>query len=60
MSWQKVVVTILVRAVLNATPEIRSIISGYLAELQQKAKATENPWDDLLVGILTAVFEGVG
>jgi len=35
-----------------ATPEIRESIVSWVNELEQRAKETPNPMDDILVGLL--------
>jgi len=38
------------------TPELRKMVESFLKDLYQKAKATQNPWDDFLVELLAAVL----
>ena len=40
----------------NLSPEITALIQGFVRNLYTQAKATENPFDDLAVKILAAVF----
>ncbi len=40
----------------GATPEIRSNIKDFLADLEEKASATPNPVDDILVLVLRIVL----
>ena len=38
------------------TPELRKMVESFLKDLYQKAKATQNPWDDFLVELLAVVL----
>lgn len=40
----------------GATPEIRNQIKEFLADLEEKAAATPNPVDDILVLVLRIVL----
>jgi hypothetical protein len=43
---------------LNAiSPDLKEFISKSLAEWEIKAKATKNPFDDLLVKLLIVIFQ---
>jgi len=57
MRWMQVLTSILFQVLQHVSPEIKKAIQGLLAELRTKAKATENPWDDILVEILIGIFE---
>ena len=48
----EILVKILMRALENATPEIRQVLSEYLDAFEKKAAATDNPFDDILVMVL--------
>jgi len=41
---------------VQASPQIREQLCVLLSDLKQKAEATENPWDDVLVGVLRTVL----
>jgi len=41
-----------------ASPELRKMIETMLTNLEQQAKATKNPWDDILVGMLRTLLLG--
>lgn len=41
---------------IQASPQIREQLCVLLSDLEQKAKETDNPWDDILVGILKTVL----
>ena len=38
------------------TPEIREALKGALQNLYEKAKATDNPWDDYLIYFLLTIL----
>ena len=47
----------IIPAILAAiTPELREELKAGLERLEQKAKATKNPVDDLVVGLLRGVL----
>jgi len=56
MKWIQILVTILVQVLKQISPEIRTVLKGLLVELRVKAKATSNPWDDILVELLAGIF----
>lgn len=58
MNWIEILTRILFQVLIHVSPEIKKAIQGLLAELKTKAKATENPWDDILVEILSGIFSG--
>lgn len=41
-----------------ASPELRQMLEDVLSTFEQKAKATKNPWDDILVGLLRQLLLG--
>ena len=41
-----------------ASPELRKMIEQMLNQLEQQARATKNPWDDILVAMLKQVLLG--
>jgi len=41
-----------------ASPELRKGLEGWLAQLDEQAKKTANPWDDILVGMLKSILLG--
>lgn len=41
-----------------ASPELRKAIEQMFNNLEQQAKATKNPWDDVLVGLLKSLILG--
>lgn len=56
MNWMQILTTILYQVLKQISPEIKKVVQGLIAELRTKAKATENPWDDILVEILIGIF----
>lgn len=38
------------------SPELRKGLEEWLNQLEQRAKKTPNPWDDVFVGILKSVL----
>ena len=40
------------------SPEIRTGVSALLNKLEEQARQTENPWDDMLVAMLKQVMTG--
>ena len=41
-----------------ASPELRTMLEQWLAQLEAQAKKTSNPWDDILVGMLKTLLMG--
>lgn len=41
-----------------ASPDLRKALEEFLNQLEKQAKATKNPWDDILVGLLKQVLLG--
>ena len=39
------------------TPELKSYIQKNISEWEEKAKATPNPIDDVIVGMVKSLFE---
>jgi hypothetical protein len=50
--WQELLLSVFRSVIGKATPEIREKLVELLDEWEKKAKATPNPWDDLLVHIV--------
>ena len=40
----------------QATPEVRKLACDAISDLEEKAHATPNPWDDLLALLLKGVM----
>jgi hypothetical protein len=51
-----IVYKMIVKVLSGASPEIRNQIKAFLAELEEKAKQTSNPVDDILVLCLRIVL----
>lgn len=50
-------IAFVIRLVLERiSPEIREMIITWLTQAEERAKATENPFDDLIVDILKFLF----
>lgn len=56
MNLIKILLPILLQVLKHISPEIKKVVQGLIAELRTKAKATPNPWDDILVEILLGIF----
>jgi len=41
-----------------ASPELRKGLEEWLNTLEKQAKATDNPWDDILVAMLRTILLG--
>jgi len=41
-----------------ASPELRKRLEQMLTTMEEQAKATKNPWDDILVGLLKQLLLG--
>jgi len=39
-----------------ASPELRVMLDQWLEQLDDQAKKTPNPWDDILVGMLKSIL----
>jgi hypothetical protein len=44
-----IIYKMVVKVISRASPEIRNQIKAFLADLEEKAKQTSNPVDDILV-----------
>lgn len=44
------------QVLLVSTPEIAKTTCQMLDELEEKAKKTPNPWDDILVGTMKTIL----
>lgn len=53
----KFVVKILSILITNISPELKQSIKDGLDKLEAKAKTTVNPFDDLAVSLLRAIFD---
>jgi hypothetical protein len=50
--WMKIILNLLPVLVKAVTPELREHLVIFVGELEKKAKQTNSPIDDILVGIL--------
>lgn len=41
-----------------ASPEVRKMVETMVTNLEQQARATKNPWDDVLVALLKQLLLG--
>jgi len=49
----------LIGLIINvASPELRKMLQEVLNNLEVQAKKTDNPWDDILVGLLKSLLLG--
>lgn len=49
----------LIGMVVNvASPELRKMLEQWFIQLEQQAKKTANPWDDILVAMLKTLLLG--
>jgi len=44
--------------VTGASPELQKALEQWLGQLEEQAKKTANPWDDILVGMLKTLLLG--
>ena len=51
-----IIVKILTALISNISPDVKQFISESIDKLDEKAKSTANPFDDLLVLFLKAIF----
>ena len=51
-----IVYKMIVKVLSGASPEIRNQIKAFLADLEEKAKKTSNPVDDILVMCLRIIM----
>ena len=50
-------VKILPLLLVNVTPDLRGVLVSFLDKLEQTAKQTKSPFDDILVSVLRAVLQ---
>jgi len=48
---------ILVKVIKSISPELKNVIKTVLDTLEQHAKKTTNPYDDIFVELLKSIFE---
>lgn len=42
---------------VQASPQIREIVCSTLKQAAEKAAKTDNPWDDVLIGLLQTIID---
>lgn len=47
---------ILILVVASLSPQVRKALEQLLIGLEEQAKRTDNPWDDILVEILKSIL----
>lgn len=52
---QKLIIDILMKAFGLLSPEMRKTLLAFIADLETKAKLTQNPWDDVFVFVLKLI-----
>ena len=55
--WERLVLPLLKNAIEAATPDIRNQLVDFLKGLENMAKATPNPVDDLLVMLVRGILD---
>ncbi|MBA7492404.1 hypothetical protein ES702_02954 [subsurface metagenome] len=56
MNWTQLLATLLFQIIKHISPVIKESMKGFIAELKIRARATDNPFDDLLVLLLEGIF----
>ena len=54
---EKIAAKILAEVLKRLSPELKAFIAEKIQEFDVKAKASENPWDDLFVMVLKIIFD---
>lgn len=54
--WQDLLLNVLRSILLKATPDVRQKLTQLLDDWEEKAKATPNPFDDLLVFVVRGLL----
>lgn len=47
---------VVVQIVKSISPEIKNLLNDFILSLHEKAKETDNPWDDIIVQLLADIF----
>jgi hypothetical protein len=47
---------VLTTAIISASPEVKEMLRGFVDQLEAKAEATPNKWDDILVSSLKTLL----
>jgi len=56
--WAKILFAIIPLMLDVITPEIRVGVHEWLSNMEEKARKTDNPWDDMFFGFLRMVLSG--
>lgn len=54
--WNIVVEKVVPNIIKRITPEVRGLLEKMIEDLKVKARKTDNPVDDMLVGLLAAIL----
>jgi len=54
--WEKLLIKLIPLAINAASPAIKQAACDFVGTLEQKAKTTTNPWDDIVVQILKGIL----
>lgn len=57
MDFDDLIAKILIEIIKRVSPELKKFILDMIRHLEEKAKATNNKWDDVLVAFIKAIFE---
>ena len=52
---EKILVTLIVNVLTNASPVIKDALKGVARDLKEKAAKTPNPWDDVLANLFGSI-----
>ena len=56
--WLKLIIMLIPLIVTSISPALREFIATTLDEAEERAKTTDNPWDDALVKLLKGLIFG--
>lgn len=54
--WNVVIEKVVPNLIKRLTPEVRGLLEKVIEDLKAKARKTDNPIDDMLVGLLAAML----
>lgn len=61
MNFTKIILSIVMQIlptlISQISPVLREMIKTFILELEKKAKESQNPFDDMFVALLKAVFD---
>lgn len=52
-------IRLLIQMILVMSPQLKDLLTAQVNELEAQAHSTQNPWDDLFVGLLKIIL-GIG